>query len=562
MPGNLVRRLQLHRVVAVLSLLVLVASAFVPLAVIVSPVRAASISPAAPLLHDDFTHDTSLNASLWQINGPVGSVFGPDEVGVNMITLAPTFSSSGMMIDQINYSQEEGTIQSNANFTPPFTATATVEGTVSNGHTFGFAMSSADATSGVTVYGNLNPLNCSHLGDCGDPSTCGVSANSSIPPNQCFYGIDGKVGTNGSSWTHTTKLYRTPSVNVVYTLQISVDASGNAWYAVSQGSQVLGAVSEQVGTGPFWLILYQGEGSPVEGHGPNQAYWLSVSVAPTATTFSTTSTLSTTSTSPVPIIPGISIIVWLIIIIVVAILFLIILLWYRRRNLTIGVQDAGTLSPVIEGVVSAYGPEKLRGYTDKDGKITFKSVKKGDYSIQAEAKGYISSTPVKVEVKKTTEYTVKLDRLVTVQAGAGSNAPLGGPDREVIGPSENKPGLQDSGTVAQIPSPQPQQPHAAVTQPIQQSSAPAAQQSVPAPSPSGQQGEDEMEGFGGGRIGEIIKTFQAKGAVSPETALTAQELGLSRLFVRIMKRRKGRTRIFVEINGKYYLDQKALQEMR
>jgi len=71
-----------------------------------------------------------------------------------------------------------------------------------------------------------------------------------------------------------------------------------------------------------------------------------------------------------------------------------------------------------------------------------------------------------------------------------------------------------------------------------------------------------MEGFGGGRIGEIIKMFQAKGAISPETALTAQELGLSRLFVRIMKRRKGRTRIFVEINGRYYLNQTALQEMK
>jgi hypothetical protein len=487
-------------------------------------------------------------------------VFGPDEVGVNMITLVPTFSSSGMMIDQINGSQEEGTIQSVENFTPPFTATATVEGTVSNGHTFGFAMSSANATSGVTVYGNLNPLNCSHLGDCGDPTTCGVPFNSTIAPNQCFYGIDGKVGTNGSSWTHTTKLYLTPSVNVVYTLQISVDASGNAWYAVSQGDQVLGAVSEQVGTGPFWLILYQGEGSPVEGHGPNQAYWLSVSVTPTATTFSTTSTLSTASTSPAPTTSGIPTIVWLITIVVI-ILFLIILLWYRRRNLTIRVQDAGTLSPVIEAVASADGPEKLRGYTDKDGKITFKSVKKGDYFIQAEAKGYISSTPVKIEVKKTTEYTVKLDLLVAIQAGAGSNAPPGGPGREAIGPSESKPGLQDSGAVAQTPSPQPQQPHAVVTQPIQQGSAPTAQQPRTAPSPSGQQGEDEMEGFGGGRIGEIIKTFRAKGAISPETALTAQELGLSRLFVRIMKRRKGRTMIFIEVNGRYYLNQEALKEM-
>jgi len=30
--------------------------------------------------------------------------------------------------------------------------------------------------------------------------------------------------------------------------------------------------------------------------------------------------------------------------------------------------------------------------------------------------------------------------------------------------------------------------------------------------------------------------------------------------VRIMKRRKGRTRVFIEVNGRYYLDEKALQE--
>jgi hypothetical protein len=345
-------------------------------------------------------------------------------------------------------------------------------------------------------------------------------------------------------------------LNVVYTLQISVDASGNAWYAVSQGGQVLGAGTQQVGTGPFWLILYQGEGSPVESPGPNQAYWLSVSVTPTATTF------STTSTSPISATSGIPIIVWLIIIVVVVILFLIILLWYRRRNLTIRVQDARTLSPVVEAVASADGPEKLRGYTDNKGKVTFKGVKKGDYSIKAEAKGYVTSSPVKVEVKKTTEYLVKLERITSsAPAGAGSNAPPGGPGSEVVGPSEGKPNLQDSSLIAQTPSPQAREPQATVTRPIERSSAPATPQHVLASSPSDEKGEEEMEGFGGGRIGEIIKTFKAKGAISPETALTAEELGLSRLFVRIMKRRRGRTRIFVEVNGRYYLDQKALKEM-
>ena len=59
---------------------------------------------------------------------------------------------------------------------------------------------------------------------------------------------------------------------------------------------------------------------------------------------------------------------------------------------------------------------------------------------------------------------------------------------------------------------------------------------------------------------QIIRTFHEKGAVSPETALSADELGLSRLFVRIMKRRQGKTRVFMETNGRYYLNQKALEE--
>ena len=67
------------------------------------------------------------------------------------------------------------------------------------------------------------------------------------------------------------------------------------------------------------------------------------------------------------------------------------------------------------------------------------------------------------------------------------------------------------------------------------------------------------EGWAGERIRQIIETFRAKGAISPETALTADELGLSRVFVRIMKRRRGRTTVFVEVGGKYYLNEAALK---
>jgi hypothetical protein len=82
---------------------------------------------------------------------------------------------------------------------------------------------------------------------------------------------------------------------------------------------------------------------------------------------------------------------------------------------------------------------------------------------------------------------------------------------------------------------------------------------VPSPAPPA---PEEEEGFGGERIRAIIETFRAKGALSPESALTAQELGLSRIFVRIMKRRRGKTKVFVEVNGKYYLDENALRAMK
>ena len=518
----------MHRGAVILTLLLLVGSASTLVAV--PPTTRAT--PGAPLLRDDFTRDTNLNSSLWLINGPVGTVLGPDDAGFNQVTLVPTFSSTGMGIAQANKSQESGTIESMESFAPPFTAVAVVEGTVSNGHTFGFAVASAGASSGVLMYGNLNPTNCSHLGDCGDPNVCGTPASSSIPPNQCYYGIDAKVAKNATSWPHVATLYLTPSVNVFYTLKISVDASGSAQYSVSQGGQVLGQSSALVGTGPFYIVMEQAEGSPVASPGPNQAYWSSVSVGPLV---AITSTASTTTAQPGPTLPGSTVDVLIVAVVVVAILFLFILLWYRRRNLTIAAQDSRTLSPVPEAGVSVDGPERLTGYTGRDGKITFKGVKKGDYTINANATGYIPSAPVRLSVKKTIECVVGLDRVPPgAQEAAGGIAPPGS-------------------------GPQPQEPLAAVPQPIQHGPTPAVAQPESTPHPS-EQVELDLEGWGGERIREIIKTFQAKGATSPETALTAQELGLSRLFVRIMKRRRGRTRLFMEINGRYYLNQKALQE--
>jgi len=59
----------------------------------------------------------------------------------------------------------------------------------------------------------------------------------------------------------------------------------------------------------------------------------------------------------------------------------------------------------------------------------------------------------------------------------------------------------------------------------------------------------------------IIERFREKGATSPDKAMTAQELGLGSRFEEAMKRRLGATGIFVEVNGKYYLDEAKLQQV-
>jgi len=508
-----------NRTAAVLALLILTGSSLIAFAM-PSPTQGATTTQAAPKLYDDFTHDTRLNTTLWQVNGSVGSTVGlHDAAGTSVVLLKPTFSSAGMEIAQVNRSLEVGTIQSIETFSPPFTVTAVVEGVISNGHTFGFAISAANAGSGVLIYGNLNSTNCSNLGNCGDPSTCGTSANPSIPPNQCYYGMDAKVGRGNGSWTHQAKLFLNPNVDIFYTLQISVDTSGNAQYSVSQGGQVLGQSTAQVGTGPFYLIMEQAEGSPVAKPGPNQAYWMSVSLTPT---------------SPGPSPSGISVYIWIVVVIIILFLFLIILLWFRRRRLTVNVLDSQKLSPIQGAAVSASGPKNLSGTTERNGRVVFSNPKKGEYSIQATCKGYNASVPAKVTVKNKTEHTV---RLTPVEGGTPAAANVGlpteGPQVTIAAPS---------GQQAQIPGPS------------------GTQVTEPATTQAAVQESPDIEGWGGSRIREIIKTFQEKGAVSPETALTAKELGLSRLFVRIMQRRRGKTMIFIEVNGKYYLNQKALQE--
>lgn len=69
-------------------------------------------------------------------------------------------------------------------------------------------------------------------------------------------------------------------------------------------------------------------------------------------------------------------------------------------------------------------------------------------------------------------------------------------------------------------------------------------------------------GQGRRRIQEIIQRFREKGATSPDKAMTIQELGLPPRFEEAMHRRLGQTGIFVEANGKYYLNEERLKQVQ
>jgi hypothetical protein len=518
----------------ILVLIALAVSAVMLLGLVPTPAPAVPLTPLASPVSDDFTHDSSLNAALWQVNGPVASNFSSENCpGCSLITLTPSFSSAGMEIADADANSVIGAIQSVQNFTPPLTVTARVEGIVSDGHPFVFGITSQNASSGIQITGNLNPNDCSALSNCGNPSTCGTPFNSSIAANQCFYGIYARSGTSGGNWKKSPSLDLTPAVGVVYTLTAAVDGSGNALFNVSAGGQQLGQATGQVGTGPFYIIMGQSEGVPVPGPGANQAVWLSISLSPTA------NIPGPTASSPSVSIP--SWVTWLLVAWVVVVVLLVVAWSRRRRNLTILVQDSGSLSPVFGAGVSAEGPRSFSGSTGRDGTVAFGGVKAGDYSVKAAASGYSPSVPFTISVRRTVKQTVRLDR-------AGSPAPDSAAARPAPEGPERPPDFPS--TVATLPAPP----------------GPAAERApspvAPAAPPSGPAESEGLEGWGGERIRQIVETFRAKGAISPETALTAEELGLSRLFVRIMKRRRGRTRVFVEANGRYYLNEDALREMK
>ena len=63
------------------------------------------------------------------------------------------------------------------------------------------------------------------------------------------------------------------------------------------------------------------------------------------------------------------------------------------------------------------------------------------------------------------------------------------------------------------------------------------------------------------RLLKIVDKFRQKGAVSPDKAMSIEELSLPSEFKWLMKGPLGRLDVFVEVNGKYYLSEELSEEV-
>ncbi len=64
------------------------------------------------------------------------------------------------------------------------------------------------------------------------------------------------------------------------------------------------------------------------------------------------------------------------------------------------------------------------------------------------------------------------------------------------------------------------------------------------------------------RLLGIIEKFRKKGAISPDKALSVEKLGLPSRFKNLMKGPLARLGVFVEVDGKYYLLEERLKEVK
>ena len=207
---------------------------------------------------DNFTKDTTLNKSLWVINGnalsnaetnfPVSPVNRKDTVVFPTLTFS---STSGMGMSGVDTCFEAAGIQSTSSYSHSFTAEASVYATEAHANALACGITNLNATKGIAIFGNINIT------------------------NQGYYGLQIASPENSSSgWVwQSTPLLPDPSMNQTYVLSIEMDLEGYATVGVGINGIFGPSFTMYIGSASYYLFLGQYEGYPNNGLGPNQAYW-------------------------------------------------------------------------------------------------------------------------------------------------------------------------------------------------------------------------------------------------------------------------------------------------
>jgi hypothetical protein len=206
---------------------------------------------------DNFATDSSLNTSLWtnQSSFLTTLAAGASSPGSSFLTPILSFGTNGMQMSGVTADYQFTGISSLTTFTPPFTLTTTVMGVSAYGNPFYVYLVNNDLSQWLTIAGNVGTTSGA-WGIWIDYTESGVLLSS--------LGID---------------IFGNPSTGVWYTIQLSVDASGNGAFALTDinGNILASQSALPVGTGPFYVALAQREGLPAVS-GPNVGIWRSANL--------------------------------------------------------------------------------------------------------------------------------------------------------------------------------------------------------------------------------------------------------------------------------------------
>ena len=236
-------------------------------------------SATSGTFYDDFATDTGLNSSCWATSGAQLSGVA-SQLDVSSETPQLNFDSGMDMASGGEAGPVFSGVQSMNPYSAPFDFETTVNGIASSAKAFSVYLVGTGGTGLVSVEGGLNPNNTPYYG---------------LWDNQT--GIPAGYNQPGSE-----DLIASPTEGTNYAISISVNSAGVASVEVNG---ITSPTHANVETGPFYVVLGQGDTDGSGNNGPNQATWYTANLtSPVQSSLSTVSpTVAGVETVPASVVP-------------------------------------------------------------------------------------------------------------------------------------------------------------------------------------------------------------------------------------------------------------------